>query len=158
MVGATTASRPLDANIFMAFMLEISQRLSRLLSEFTTSVYAAISKYHASIGSSAQVYRRTTKFYRRSFDQYSRSITDYVFGCMFRMCRVAFVRLTGVVSKSIGHARFRSETGNYDTSAMGMNMSAAHEKGSGGYLPGEVKLAIFLRYLSGGSHFDISGC
>ena len=158
MTGATLGSRPFDAHLFMTCMLEISQRLSRLLTKFTTSVYAVISKYHALIGSSIQVYQRTTKFCWRSFDQYARSITAHVFRTMFRMCRVAFVRLSGIISKPIGRDRFRSELDDCVTSSRGMNMVAAHEKGSGGYLPGEVKLAIFIRFLAGGSHYDISGC
>ena len=140
MTGTTLGRRPIDAQLYMALMMEIVQRLSRLLTEFTTSVYAVVSKYHASIAPSDKVYKRTTKFHRRSFEDYSVAITDHVFEQMFRMCRQAFARLTKVIKNAIGSCRFKSELEDPNTCFRGINMRAAHEKGSGGYLHGEIKL------------------
>ena len=75
------------------------------------------------------------------------------------MCRDAFGSLCSLVSKEVGSREFYSE---YDTSDnigyREKKMRGAHTAGSGGFLSGEIKMAMFIQLLSSGSYLDIGGC
>jgi len=77
-------------------------------------------------------------------------VSDSHFRRQFRMSRRAFSNLCSTLSACIGEHTFRPEDGLYSTS------NAESLQRRGGLVPGEVKVAISLRILAGGSYLDLS--
>ena len=75
---------------------------------------------------------------------------------MFRMTRDYFQLLCNTIIAGIGEASFKSEA-YIDAFLKGKNaMYKANVQTTGGYIAGEVKLAITLRILGGGNALDIA--
>lgn len=92
---------------------------------------------------------------RPSWDEFSNRLSDMKFQRNFRMPRNAFDRLCLQLEASVGDSCFRSESF-LDNNMHGkkgklLSMHAFY----GGELPGEVKVAVTLRMLSGGSYLDL---
>ena len=90
-------------------------------------------------------------------------IGDTHFCRMFRMSRDCFSELCSKIIASIGESKFKSEAyivGFLSPDAAVVDRSTimhiAHTATSGGYLSGEVKLAITLCMLAGGSALDLA--
>ena len=98
---------------------------------------------------------------RRNWCQFKHSITKKHFNRMFRMPVECFDLLCKLIESNVGPENFRSEeyiTYNLDvvSSSKSGNIYKAHKETSGGYICGEVKLAITLRILAGASYLDIA--
>ena len=111
--------------------------------------------------SSQSLNRRKKK--RPSWEFINKKISDMQFRRMFRMNRATFKLLCQTITAAVGESEFKSE--NYIKSFLetedivfnrGVSMYHAHKLTSGGYIPGEVKLAITLRLLAGGSALDLA--
>ena len=117
--------------------------------------------YDISIMKSEQALRRRDKE-RMSWSQFNERVTDKHFRRMFRMSRDCFDLLCCAIISRVGEKQFKSES--YldsflrDESIKNKSsmMHNAHMHTSGGFISGEVKLAIALRMLAGGSAMDIS--
>ena len=82
-------------------------------------------------------------------------ISDVQFRRMFRMSRDCFDTLCQHIISKIGEKNFKSEL-YIDAFLKGKDqMYEAHVKTAGGYISGEVKLAIALRMLAGGDSYDL---
>ena len=74
---------------------------------------------------------------------------------MFRMTRNCFKKLCETIIDKVGEKNFKSEA-YINTFLIGHDsMFDAHLLTSGGYISGEVKLAVTLRLLAGGSCYDL---
>ena len=97
---------------------------------------------------------------RTNWAAFSQSLHDEHFKRMFRMPRACFKDLCSVIEKRVGERIFCSEKFVKEELANGTgklaNIFRAHKKTSGGYICGEVRLAITLRMLAGASYLDIS--
>ena len=83
-------------------------------------------------------------------------MSDYQFRCMFRMTRECFTLLCFTIIGAIGESQFKSQ--HYiDAFLSGTNaMYVANVLAIGGYISGEVKLAIQIRLLAGGDTLDLA--
>ena len=90
-----------------------------------------------------------------SWSHVSSRISDLQFRRMFRMSRACFDRLCQKIIVAVGESSFRSES-YIDAFLKGKDqMYQAHEITSGGYISGEVKVAITLRLLAGEDSYDL---
>lgn len=97
---------------------------------------------------------------RKNWHIFVSTISDLHFRRMFRMSRSCFNELCCCIENHVGHESFCSqdfistelEHGNSRLA----NIYRAHKETSGGFVCGEVKLAITLRILGGGSYLDIA--
>ena len=103
----------------------------------------------------SQLARNRRKKCRITWSSVSHRISDKQFRRMFRMSRHCFNQLCQHIILSIGEDKFKSES-YIDAFLKNKNlMYLAHEKSSGGYVSGKVKLAITLRILAGGDPLDL---
>ncbi len=102
---------------------------------------------------------------RRSWNQFQEYLTDRQFRRYFRMERKCFDYLCERIIENVGERDFKSEaylrdfrnleaTG--DDKPNQTNILHAHEHTTGGFVSGEVKLALTLRLLAGGSYMDLA--
>ena len=83
-------------------------------------------------------------------------ISDVQFRRMFRMNRDCFNTLCQHIISKVGERKFKSEL-YIDAFLKGKDhMYDAHVKTTGGYISGEVKLAIELRMLADGDSYDLA--
>ena len=100
---------------------------------------------------------------RLTWSEVNARISDAHFRRMFRMSRPCFQLLCSKIIRSIGERSFKSQAyldaflseENVIPSSL-YNIYKAHEKTSGGFVSGEVKLAITIRMLAGGSALDLA--
>ena len=99
---------------------------------------------------------------RMSWSEFNSRVTDSHFRRMFRMSRNCFDLLCCAIISRVTEKKFKSESyldsflrdaSIKDKISM---MHKAHSHTSGGFISGEVKLAITLRMLAGGSALDLS--
>jgi len=103
---------------------------------------------------------------RLLWKQFRDSLSDRIFRRMFRMSKECFEKLTQDIINAVGEEEFKSEeylntklhVERDDVSASNKRkrMFHAHSYTSGGYICGEVKLALTLRLLSGASYLDVA--
>ena len=92
---------------------------------------------------------------RLSWSTFINSVSDEQFRRMFRMTKECFNKLCRRIVDGIGEKKFKSEEYIESVSKL-ESIYTAHEATSGGYISGEVKLALTLRMLAGGSYLDLS--
>ena len=112
--------------------------------------------------------RNRTAKVRTSWTEFANSLTDRHFRRMFRMERQCFLELCEKIEKTVGGEEFKSEeyinmhlSGDTATNAptaskKQKNMYNAHKTWSGGYICGEIKVAIMLRFMGGGHYADLA--
>ena len=106
----------------------------------------------------SRVAKMRRKKQRLSWSVFQSTLTDTQFRRMYRMSRACFAQLCGLIEEKVGEEKFKSEC--YlrriasENTTMG-RMSNANEATTSGFISGEVKLAITLRMLAGGSYLDL---
>ena len=80
---------------------------------------------------------------------------DYQFRRMFRMTRECFTLLCHTIIGAIGESAFKSQQ-YIDAFLCGTYIYDANVLATGGYISGEVKLAITVRLLAGGDALDLA--
>ena len=103
---------------------------------------------------------------RRSWQQFQLLLTNHQFRRYFQMSRECFTLLAKKIELNVGAEVFKSKEylrrlkcdPNFPYALFNTqkNLSAAHEHTTGGFISGEVKLAITLHMLAGGSYLDLS--
>ena len=100
---------------------------------------------------------------RKSWATFQSNLTDRQFRRYFRMPRECFDLLCEKIEAIVGEREFKSENylqllreGYKDNDLRTTNIMLAHEKTTGGFISGEVKLALTLRLLAGGSYLDLA--
>ena len=96
---------------------------------------------------------------RISWLNYSGNMNDVYFRRRFRMHKECFANLVNVIKSEVGELEFKSESfleRVLEEETQYKHMLKAQQDTCGGYICGEVKLAITLRILSGGSYLDVS--
>ena len=92
---------------------------------------------------------------RISWNEFTETITNsHRFRRMFRMNRGTFDLLCIQIANKIGHKTFRSESF-MSEGGMRDQQTFAAQQHSGGYTSGEIKLAVTIRLLAGGSYLDL---
>jgi hypothetical protein len=112
-------------------------------------------------GACNRVYRQ-----HRSWQQFQSLLTDRQFRRYFRMSRECFALLANKIEQNVGTGVFKREEylerlkcdPNFPEALFNnqKNLLAAHEHNTGGFISGEVKLALTLRLLAGGSYLDLA--
>jgi len=99
---------------------------------------------------------------RKSWAHFQYRLTGRQFRRYFRMSRVCFEYLCAKIEANVGVENFKSEeylreikAGIHGVRARA-NFFGAHESSTGGFISGEVKLALTLRLLAGGSYLDLA--
>ena len=103
---------------------------------------------------------------RKSWEEFSASLTERQFRRYFRMSRDSFDLLCNEIKRNVGEGAFKSEEYLYElqstlrppdsvAEARMRTLVQAHSVYTGGIICGEVKLAITLRMLAGGSYLDL---
>jgi hypothetical protein len=90
--------------------------------------------------------------HRSTWTTFADSFSDRIFRRMFRMSRESFEELCRLIESCVGEEVFKSEcylTNRWDTA------TDAASKAMGGFLSGEMKVAMAIRLLAGGSYLDI---
>jgi hypothetical protein len=109
-------------------------------------------------GASNRQYRQ-----RKSWSEFEGKLTDRQFRRNFRMSKECFLLLAERIETNVGEETFKSES--YLDDLMHskspkdiavIKMMKAHEGSTGGFISGEVKLALTLRILAGGSYLDLA--
>ena len=99
----------------------------------------------------------------KSWNAFQANLTDRQFRRYFRMSRESFAYLCNKIETNVGEEVFkskdylnalRSSTKDMDKDKAGA--MHAHEQSTGGYISVELKLAMTLRILAGGSYLDLS--
>ena len=94
---------------------------------------------------------------RMTFSKFRDYLSDRQFRKMFRMSKTCFEELCDVIRENVGEDEFNSEDHlDFNLSGNKRKMFRAHEQSTGGFISGEVKLALSLRLLSGGSYDDLA--
>lgn len=100
---------------------------------------------------------------RKSWAAFEANLTDRQFRRYFRMSRECFRHLCSRIEENVGESEFKSENylNNLKQSSdpkdkMTKKLMKCHEESTGGFISGEVKLAITLRILAGGSYLDLA--
>ena len=113
---------------------------------------------HYSLERSIQAQRRM-KPIRVQWVNYCGNMRNVHFRRRFRMTKECFNDLCMTIKKHVGEIEFKSESYLENETLRNSKMSnviKAMKKSSGGFVCGEVKLAITLRILAGGSYLDVS--
>ena len=101
---------------------------------------------------------------RKSWEAFSADLTERQFRRYFRMSRECFDLLCRAIKRNVGEGAFKSEEflrelqfrrPNSVSEARMMGLVQGHSVYTGGIICGEVKLAITLRILAGGSYLDL---
>ena len=103
---------------------------------------------------------------RRSWEEFSASLTERQFRRYFRMSRECFDLLCTKIESNVGEGVFKSERylreledthapPNSKADMRMRNLVRGHMVTTGGIISGEVRLAITLRMLAGGSYLDL---
>ena len=101
---------------------------------------------------------------RTSWQDFANSISDTHFRRMFRMDRQCFNELCTKIENMVGREEFKSQqyldshlaVSDDNPSPQSAIMHRAHRSWSGGYICGEVKVALTLRIMGGGQYVDLS--
>ena len=101
-----------------------------------------------SIGAQNRKYRKRVKW-----SEFIKDMTKHYFQRMFRIPQECFDSLFLDIEKSVGRSNFINES--YLETCPMKTIQKAHLRSNGGLISGEVKLAMTIRILSGGSFHDI---
>jgi hypothetical protein len=100
---------------------------------------------------------------RKSWAEFESGLTDRQFRRYFRMSRECFQLLCDRIEANVGEEEFKSEEylknlkhTDVESEKKKVNLMYAHEASTGGFVSGEIKLALTLRLLAGGSYLDLS--
>ena len=95
---------------------------------------------------------------RKSWDSFQQKLTKTQFRKYFRMEKECFKLLVSTVEGNIGVENFKSEAyiQSKEADSRYDEMYNAHKKSTGGIISGEIKLALTLRLLAGGSYMDLA--
>ena len=99
---------------------------------------------------------------RQSWQTFQSRLSDRQFRRYFRTSRECFQHLCDKIEGNVGRLKFKSEqylrdlrVGRISEGKKGL-MDDAHLKSTGGFISGEVKLALTLRLMAGGSYMDLA--
>ena len=87
---------------------------------------------------------------RPTWEGFCNRVSDRHFRRQFRMSHVVFTHLCNRLSSAVGENVFRPEN-----AILEETRNSASNRARGGLIPGEVKTAISLRILAGGSYLDL---
>lgn len=98
---------------------------------------------------------------RKTWSDFQTKLTDRQFRRYFRMSRECFDELSRKIVLNVGEDVFKSEE--YlcellevdDRKCVTASLARAHALSTGGFISGEIKLALTLRLLAGGSYLDL---
>ena len=144
--------------------LHVCGLLMKLLSQMQLQLVIIndlIKKQTFSLGQSYDAkHNRRNPDCRITFPDLVKRLHKRAFRLMFRMDSSCFNAVCSKIESNIGRDKFKSESYLSDlkdkyTDEKKFNMFNANEATTGGYLSGEVSVAITLRVLAGGSKFDI---
>jgi len=96
---------------------------------------------------------------RKSWAAFQSNLTDRQFRRYFRMSKECFDLLCDRIKSNVGEREFKSEV--YlkqllDSDLKSNNILKAHKETTGGFISGEIKLALILRLLAGGCYLDLA--
>ena len=89
---------------------------------------------------------------RPTWESFTSRISAKVFRKMFRMTLPTLSRLCGKIATSVGSKAFKSEF--IEDSSL-LDLPAQALEAIGGFIPGELKMAILLRLLAGACYVDM---
>ena len=106
-----------------------------------------------------KAYFSRVDFHKQTFSQFAAKITEYAFRRIFRTNLDAFNKLCDVFSRHIGVSTclYQYVLDNPTEGIGYSNILRGLLKSTGGYISGEVALAIFLRLIASGMIYDIAG-
>ena len=141
-----------DDDIDVLFLLLLTWSLKKKI-DASTTVLKDILKEQIRVDARLNRQRPQAKE-RVSWHDFNQRITDDHFRRMFRMDRDTFDSLCQHIIDKIGANKFRSE-GYLSEGGMSEAKTYAAQQHTGGYIAGEIKVAVFIRLLSGGSYLDL---
>ena len=96
---------------------------------------------------------------RKSWSEFRSNLTDRQFRRYFEMSKEFFELLCDGIKSNVREREFKSEECLQHfrhTDLKSTNILKAHEASTGGFISGEIKLALTLRLLAGGSYLDLA--
>jgi len=141
-----------DEDVDLLFLLLLTTSMRQELDE-------SIDLLHSQLKEQIRLEKRLNRLppekkERTSWLQFNEKITDEHFRRMFRMDRLAFDSLCHQICSKIGEEQFRSEA-HLNNGGMSEQKTKAAQQRTGGCTPGEIKLAVAIRLLAGGSCLDL---
>ena len=95
---------------------------------------------------------------RVSWNGFISTLTDGQFRRMFRMSKNCFSSMVSTIEEKVGRENFKSDEFLNSIEKNGSSfhrMAHVHKITTGGFICGEIKMAITLRMLAGGSYLDL---
>lgn len=100
---------------------------------------------------------------RKSWSRFQYNLTDRQFRRYFRMTCACFEYLCSIIEDNVGEHEFKSKAylRKYRSSNAGNDLKSAnilhdHDQSTGGFISGEIKVALTLCILAGGSYLDLA--
>jgi len=137
-----------DMLFFVILLQSLSNRMDWLISRLKLKLQEHI-RHEALLN--RQLPKAKT---RTSWAEFNQLVSDEHFRRMFRMPRDVFASLCERLCKKVGERVFRPESFLMEGGMAHKKMAAAQQH-TGGCMPGEVKAAVLIRILTGGSYLDL---
>jgi hypothetical protein len=96
---------------------------------------------------------RAPQLLRKTWDEFRESIDDTTFRRMFRMSKESFSELCENICNTVSEENFRPES--FLCSGEYLPQLVAANQYHGGFISGELKMAITIRMLAGASYLDL---
>ena len=147
----------LKAAILITTLLEDEDECTSHL-KLLTLIEAYVRQKQEVSKSRSRIAKLRKKKQRVSWCEFQESITDTQFRRMFRMPRTCFKKLCLKIEETVGENRFKSEQflkNLFYEQSREARTYKANMSTTGGYISGEIKVAIALRMLAGGSYLDL---
>lgn len=138
-----------DLIVITAICYHVLQCYEGIESQFNEAVQAMIDDLNKAMRRTC--YAKRTNLPRRLFSELLDCINDTLFRRMFRMKKSWFITLTQKIEEKVSPAIFKSEK--YLASQVSRTHAATATVG--GFISGEIKLALTIRMLAGASYLDL---
>ena len=160
--NSTKPSKQMKKRVIMKYLIHELHTLYNLEDSVLNSMLLSYIQKKKKTVINKRCARRRRFRQRKSWASFQSSLTNRQFRRYFRMSKGCFSYLCEQIKSNVGEDKFKSEeflskcSRAITFSPKVSNIMRAHEQTTGGFISGEVKLALTLRLLAGGSYMDLA--
>jgi hypothetical protein len=143
-----------ETTMMLVLMFQIGIVISEVI--LLSNLPCDIASIRQQIAAAVRHYDKTKRI---SFTDFASKLDNRQFQLMFRMDQKCFELLCSKIEQAVGEREFKSEKyldQLYNSNTKEAQMYRANIKTTGGYISGEVKVAVGLRILAGASYLDVA--
>ncbi len=138
------------------YLLDTTSIEDATLDKFFNDFIARVKKrYKYMLAAKSRISRK-----RKSWEELTQTLTEIQFRRYFRMSQDCFADLCNKIEEYVGPQEFKRERFIHDLEAQERNNSKTmihlHRMTTGSFVSGEIKIAVTLWLLAGGSYLDLS--